>query len=235
MTDRQAEILASIVEAHAEVGHPVGSVTLARLFNVASSTIRGEMNALEQEDYIEQPHVSAGRIPTDKGYRWYVNRLQEAGRKLELSDQCRALGTRIRAAGEPEQAMRSAIDSLVDLTANAGIGTLGPYLYTGGLRHLFGQPEFTSRQTAQAVAYLLDNLEDWLREVNPSKPVSVFIGRENPIGKASGCSLIISRFISPYSDNSYVGILGPTRQNYKQTMTLVEYAGKILQDSLEDE
>ena len=96
-----------------------------------------------------------------------------------------------------------------------------------------GQPEFDSRQTAQAVAYLLDNLENWLREVNPTRSVSVFIGHENPIGKASGCSLIISRFSSPYSDNSYIGVLGSTRQNYKQAMILVEHAGKVLEDSLD--
>ena len=233
MTERQVAILAAIVEAHAEVGHPVGSVTLAKLFNVASSTVRGEMNALEQFGYIEQPHVSAGRVPTDKGYRWYVNQLQDGKPVANFVDQRKALGTKVKGAGEPEQALRSAINSLVELTSNAGIGTLGPHLHTGGLGHLFGQPEFSSRQTAQAVAYLLDDLEAWLREVSPTKAVSVFIGHENPIGKASGCSLIISRFSSPYSDNSYIGVLGPTRQNYRQVMALVEHAGRILEESLE--
>ena len=232
MTSRQAAVLAAIIEAHAEVGHPVGSVTLAKLFKVASSTIRGEMNALEQLGYINQPHTSAGRVPTDKGYRWYVNRIQEGGQKAEPLDQCKVLGIRIKGAGEPGQALRSAIDSLVELTSNAGIGTLGPHLYTGGLSHLFSQPEFASRETTQAVAYLLDNLENWLREVRPTKPISVFIGRENPVGKASGCSLIISRFSSPYSDNSYIGVLGSTRQNYRQAMALVEYAGNVLEDTL---
>ena len=137
MTNRQAEILAAIVEAHAEVGHPIGSVTLARLFNVASSTIRGEMNFLEQQSYIEQPHISAGRIPTDKGYRWYVNRLQEAQREPGFLDQCKALGIKIKGAGEPDQALKSAIDSLVELTANAGIGTLGPSFAYGRFRSSF--------------------------------------------------------------------------------------------------
>ena len=67
MTSRQSDILAAIIEAYAEVGHPIGSVTLAKLFNVASSTIRGEMGILERLGYIRQPHISAGRIPTDKG------------------------------------------------------------------------------------------------------------------------------------------------------------------------
>ena len=231
LTPRQANILIAIVEAYAEVGHPVGSVTLAKLFKVSSSTIRGEMSCLEKLGFIKQPHTSAGRIPTDKGYRWYVNGLQEKEQEIENMDQFKAMQTRIKSAGEPDQAIRSALDSLVELTSNAAIGTLGPYLYTSGLTSLFSQPEFTTQETTQAVAYLLDNLENWLRETNPNQPVSVFIGKENPVGKASGCSLIISRFQSPYSHRGYIGIIGSTRQNYRQTMLLVEYAGQTLQKS----
>ena len=230
MTKRQRAILIAIVEAYAEVSHPIGSVTLARLFNVSSSTIRGDMMALEKLGYIKQPHTSAGRVPTEKGYRWYVNLIQDEETKPEVN-QLKAMGTRIQGAGEPEQALKSAIDSLVELTANAGIGTLGPHLYTRGLAYLFNQPEFARQETMRATAYLLDNLEVWLKETNPSRAVSVFIGRENPVGKAAACSLIISRFRSPYSDRSYVGVLGSTRQNYKQTMALVEHAGQMLQES----
>jgi heat-inducible transcriptional repressor len=77
MTDRQAKILQAIVEQYAEVASPVGSSLLAKLFDVSSATIRSEMAALEREGFIRQPHTSAGRIPTDKGYRYYVNQLNE--------------------------------------------------------------------------------------------------------------------------------------------------------------
>ena len=75
MTERQAAILVAIIEQYAEVAVPVGSVTLAKLFGVSSATIRSEMARLEELDMIHQPHTSAGRVPTDKGYRFYVNRL----------------------------------------------------------------------------------------------------------------------------------------------------------------
>ena len=77
MTDRQKEILYAIIEEYAELATPVGSVTLAKLFDCSSATIRAEMVKLEQMGYIMQPHTSAGRIPTDAGYRLYVNSLQE--------------------------------------------------------------------------------------------------------------------------------------------------------------
>src|ERR1700678_3596390 len=75
MTDRQKQILASIIEEYAEVASPVGSSLLAKVFGVSSATIRAEMADLERQGYIAQPHTSAGRIPTDKGYRFYVNNI----------------------------------------------------------------------------------------------------------------------------------------------------------------
>ena len=94
------------------------------------------------------------------------------------------------------------------------------------------QPEFLNHDRVQAVAKLLDNLEPWLRETAPGEPLNIFIGSENPIGKAAEMSLIISKFHSPYSDNSYIGVLGPTRQNYSRVMALVRRAGEILEDNL---
>ena len=88
LTDRQKLILAAIVEQYAEVASPVGSVTLAKLFKVSSATIRNEMVALERAGYIKQPHTSAGRVPTDKGYRLYVNTLEQ-GKGLEVDRRAR--------------------------------------------------------------------------------------------------------------------------------------------------
>jgi heat-inducible transcriptional repressor len=84
----------------------------------------------------------------------------------------------------------------------------------------------------QQVAQLLDNLEPWLREAAPNEPLNVYIGRENPIGRTAGCSLIISRFHSPYSDRSYIGVLGPTRQNYRDVTMLVRRTGQALEEVL---
>src|SRR6185369_4821757 len=77
MTPRQTAILRSIVEQYAEVASPVGSNLLAKAFHVSSATVRAEMAELERLGYIAQPHTSAGRVPTDKGYRFYVNSLSE--------------------------------------------------------------------------------------------------------------------------------------------------------------
>jgi heat-inducible transcriptional repressor len=232
MTPRQEKILAAIIEQYAEVASPVGSSLLAKVFDVSSATVRSEMVGLERLGYISQPHTSAGRIPTDKGYRYYVNNLTAAEDKPAERRAERALEARVSSGGHPEQNIRNAVDTLVELTHNLGIATIGPQLYMSGLSNLFGQPDFMLPGQVREVARLLDNLEPWLNEAAPNEPLSVYIGRENPIGRSAGASLIISRFRSPFSDSSYIGVLGPTRQSYREVMALVGRAGKALEETL---
>jgi heat-inducible transcriptional repressor len=233
MTERQTQILFAIVEQYAEVASPVGSSLLARLFHVSSATIRADMAELEHLGYIAQPHTSAGRVPTDKGYRYYVNGLSGAvDESLAERHAERALTARVQDGGLPERTIRNAVETLVQLTHNLGLATIGNQLYMSGLSNLFGQPEFNQGGQVRQVARLLDNLEPWLKEAAPNEPLSVFIGQENPVGRSAGCTLIISRFRSPYSDRSYIGILGPTRQSYRDVMQLVRHTGEVLEEVL---
>lgn len=280
LTDRQKAILFAVIEEYAEMATPVGSVTLAKLFNVSSATIRAEMARLEELGLIASPHTSAGRIPTDAGYRLYVNSLvsrenstenasaseeskvsktiagndfedlfTEAARELfnhpvisnfysnralssgqdDNNRGLHALEVRIGSQAQAEYAIRTAVDMLVELTGNLGLATIGNQLYLSGISKLFAQPEFMDYQRIQNVSKLLDNLEPWLREARPGEPLNIFIGHENPIGKNSDVSLIIGKFRSLFSDSSYIGVLGPTRQNYAQVMSFVRHAGKYLE------
>ena len=234
MTTRQQSILSAIVEQYAEVASPVGSSLLAKLFNVSSATIRADMAELERGGFIAQPHTSAGRVPTDKGYRYYVNAVAAETPQEVPNDRRaqKALAARVKVGGVPERTIRNTVDTLVELTHNLGLATIGNQLYMSGLSNLFGQPEFIDGSQVRQVAQLLDNLEPWLREAAPNEPLSVYIGGENPIGRSAGCTLIVSRFRSPFSDSSYIGTLGPTRQSYRDVMTLVARAGRELEEVL---
>lgn len=229
MTPRQQSILHAVVELYAQTAEPVGSLALSQMFESSSATIRSEMAALERLGYIYQPHISAGRVPTDKGYRAYVNSKDNAPADGRVSQ---AIAKRVKSAGEVERSIKQAADSLAEVTGNVGLAFTGNGLYTTGLAGLFGQPEFLLGSQAYEVARLLDNLDEWLNEAAPEGRLSVYIGTENPIGKASGASLIIARFASPLSSNSYVGVLGPTRQSYEKTIGLVDYTGRLLEEVL---
>jgi len=235
ITERQKGILCQIIEEYAETASPVGSVTLAKLFNVSPATVRAEMARLEAFGLIAQPHTSAGRVPTDAGYRFYVNNLEnreDNESKLALDRGAHVLEVRVTSQSRADAAIRGAVDSLVELTGNLGLATIGGQLYLSGISRLFTQPEFGDTRRVQAVSKLLDNLEPWLREAAPGEALNIFIGHENPIGKNSEVSLIISKFRSPFSDRSYIGVLGPTRQNYSRVMALVKHAGNMLEEIL---
>src|SRR5215470_8917640 len=79
LDDRKAAILKAVVEEHIHTAQPVGSQTIARSrgLKVSSATVRNEMTILEREGYLVQPHTSAGRVPTDRGYRYFVDHLNQ--------------------------------------------------------------------------------------------------------------------------------------------------------------
>ena len=230
MTPRQNEILKAIVEMYAKSAEPIGSLALIDRFETSSATIRSEMAWLERAGYIMQPHISAGRVPTDKGYRAYVNELKPDQTQDDRTN--RALAKRVRSAGEADRAIKTAVETLAHVTNNLGLATIASHLYLSGMASLFAHPEFASGTKAYEIARLLDSLEEWLDEAAPNEPVSVYIGGENPIGRTSGATLIISRFESPFSSKSYIGVLGPTRQNYGPVIGLVGYTGRLLEEAL---
>lgn len=240
MTERQKRILQAIVEQYSEVAEPVGSLILAKLFDVSSATIRNDMAALEDMGLIEQPHTSAGRIPTDQGYRTYVNQLiedQKNETRPALSNHRarQAFAKQLQAScGVPSKLVRRAVRGLAEMTDNLGFATIGEEIYISGFTNLFNQPDFADHDNVLALSRLIDNLEPWLDEVQPDEVINVFIGSENPIGKSSGATLIVNRFSSPYSEHSYIGVIGPTRQSYAKVMRLVEQTGLMLQEILSE-
>ena len=79
LDERKQKILHAIIQTYLETGEPVGSRTISKYsdLRLSSATIRNEMSDLEEMGYIVQPHTSAGRIPSDKGYRLYVDHLMQ--------------------------------------------------------------------------------------------------------------------------------------------------------------
>ena len=89
LDDRKTRILRAVVQEYISTGQPVGSGHVAKLpgVQVSPATVRNEMAVLEQEGYLAQPHTSAGRIPTDKGYRLFVDELTPDGRLESVASQ----------------------------------------------------------------------------------------------------------------------------------------------------
>lgn len=112
LSDRKEKILDAIIRSYLETGEPVGSRTISKNtdLNLSSATIRNEMSDLEEMGYIIQPHTSAGRIPTDKGYRFYVDNI--------LKDKMSELDEREKKVTEKEDLLIEKVDKVETLLQN---------------------------------------------------------------------------------------------------------------------
>lgn len=126
LDDRKTAILSAVVHEYIATAQPVGSSHIAAApgVGVSSATVRNEMAVLEQEGYLIQPHTSAGRIPTDKGYRFFVDHLATPGR-IDAATSRRVGDFFAAAHGRLEEMLHQTSDLLTGLTKNAAV-VLGP-------------------------------------------------------------------------------------------------------------
>src|SRR3712207_4685731 len=133
LSERQEQILARVVEGYVATGAPVGSKALVERsgLGVSPSTVRYELAVLEEQGLLTHPHTSAGRIPTDAGYRYYVDRVLERleprprGLDLDLSD----------AQSQVDEALRATTDALAQVTRLVALVSAPP-LETTIVRHV---------------------------------------------------------------------------------------------------
>lgn len=125
LDDRKLKILRAIIQNYLETGEPVGSRTISKFtdLNLSSATIRNEMSDLEELGYIIQPHTSAGRIPSDKGYRFYVDMMLQ-----EKENELNNLKVELNAKSEKlDKVLKEAAKVLADSTNYASMITVPKY------------------------------------------------------------------------------------------------------------
>ncbi|MBP2702692.1 heat-inducible transcriptional repressor HrcA [Microbispora sp. RL4-1S] len=135
LDDRKLAVLRAIVEDYVSTNEPVGSKALADRHNlgVSPATIRNDMAALEEQGYIAQPHTSAGRVPTDKGYRLFVDRLSQI--KPLSSAERRAIETFLAGAVDLDEIVMRTVRLLAQLTRQVAVVQY-PSLTRSSVRHV---------------------------------------------------------------------------------------------------
>ncbi|MBA2313548.1 MAG: heat-inducible transcription repressor HrcA [Actinobacteria bacterium] len=136
LDDRKAAVLRAIVSQYVGSGEPVGSKTIVERFalGVSASTVRNDMGVLEEAGYIYQPHTSAGRVPTDSGYRYFVD-AWTSGVKLSAQESRRIRGFFVEPRWELEDALRRTAALLSGLTDTAAV-VFAPALDKSVVRHI---------------------------------------------------------------------------------------------------
>lgn len=230
---RQQKILAAIVKDYSETAQPVGSKELVDKFNlkVSSATIRNEMAVLERLGYISQPHKSAGRVPTDKGYRFFVNELMQ---RFELSErERRMLKTElIRLQASHEQLGRSISKLISEVSGQAAFTLLPNEASATGLAQIVTEPDMSDSNTIKGVAELFDHIDQHAGKLmKQAQQTETFIGTEVPIPVPKNMSLIVSNIKLKNGKKGVIGIVGPKRMSYAKNLSILEYLSKLISGS----
>ncbi|MBX4191494.1 MAG: hypothetical protein KW804_01695 [Candidatus Doudnabacteria bacterium] len=234
MDIRKQKILAAIVKEYSESANPVGSKELVAKYNFkeSSATIRNEMVELEKIGLIYQPHKSAGRVPTDKGYRFFVNELM---RRFELSDKERRLLKselhKLKAAHE--QLGRSLSNLISQVSGQAAFALLPNESSSTGLSHIIGEPEFADTKTMKQVAQVLENIDEHASKLIKTTEVSAeaFIGGESPVPVPKDLSLVVSNVRLKNGKKGVIGIVGSKRMSYAKNLSILNYLSKLISGS----
>ena len=230
---RQQKILEAIIEKFIQSATPVGSMHIydSYDFDISPATIRNEMALLEREGYVCQPHTSAGRIPTGRAYRMFVNQM-----KIGPSIMARARKDIERIQKQHylkkvKEKLYDIVAILAGVTSNISFATLpdAKRVFYIGVSNILGQPEFISDPLgATKVIKILENeLFDILSELEITSEGAIYIGEENILPEFESCSLLAV----PYEYKGFdgvMGILGCTRMDYAYNMAALKSAVEIL-------
>jgi len=225
MNARQEKLFKNIIIEHLLSAKAVGSKFLVDKYSmdVSPATIRNDMAELEWQGLISRPHTSAGRVPTQKGYEYYVrNYLQAkavASRDKELLDM---LSHEIRTK-EPEIVVKNIAKKIAELSNSATIVAFSKNdLFYTGLANLFSQPEFSNFDVVCNISDVIDHLDDVIGSIfDDIEDTQIKIGQNNCF--SDKCSSIITR-----SGDKLFGIFGPMRMDYEKNLALVNYARGLI-------
>jgi len=233
VTKRQTKILDRVIREYVDRAQPIASQLLKRKYRLAISpaTIRIEMQRLTDKGFLYRPYISSGRVPTDKGYRFFVDKLFEEG----FSD----LEEDLRIGDWARKEMKDSLKFIQNVTralASASSSLTVSYLFDDkviwkeGWEELLQEPEFKTIDCISNFAKALKAFEKELEGLKLNSQIKVFIGRENPFPRAKDFSIIISRCYWPEREKGIISLLGPKRMNYDRNIALINSFRKILEN-----
>lgn len=233
MDYRHAHLLKGFVDEYIATGKPVGSERLidALDVSVSSATIRNMLRSLEDEGYIMQPHTSAGRIPTDKGYRYYIDQLSF---KEPSEKRVRALTDTYREYQEEyARPARAAAKMLAEMAHTMAIGGWmhDKDIQGAGISQVFEEDEGQAQEAAREISLLFDNIERYAHKFadTASNAVTVYIGSENPIFETEHTSIIVKTMRLPTGETALLLLAGPKRMPYKRNVALLNALSSIIE------
>lgn len=234
LTDRQINILKHIIEEYIETAKPVGSEWLDKRFNlgISPATLRNEMAELARFGYLSQPHTSAGRAPTPKALKFYVQNLMQT-KDLSTTDEVKIKEKVSDYKAEFQKALRQATQELADVTKSLAISTDNEGdLFYAGTANILSMPEFYDIDLTRNVLSLLDHFDYLAKIFARSQEAGVHILMSEDLGfdYLSPCALVYTRFGKGTKNEGTIGVMGPCRLNYPRLVPTIRYFGDLFEE-----
>ncbi len=236
LNKRSSEILNKIIKEYIVSAEPISSEYLKKKYRIdlSPATLRNEMLKLTEEGYLYQPHTSAGRIPTDKGYRYFVDLLIEKEINGIINERIKEEVNEIKKEVKDHLSYLREINRFLALSSSSfSVSYLAEegFCLREGLMKTFKNPEFSDVDYARNFILMIEDFEKSISEfeLNDSA-INVYIGNEIPIKKFKDFGIIVSKCV--FQDReALIAILGPKRMAYNKSIPLINSIVKILKEN----
>lgn len=219
LTSRQQDLLKIIIESYIKTSVPVGSKQITDNLDVSSATIRNEMAELESMGYLIQPHISAGRIPTEEAYMFYINNFLD--KNIEIASDDKVLLEDVVNTGDEREYYKNLAKKLADMLNLAIIVSFSKNdIYFTGISGLFTQMEFKKDFVCLTdFTSLLDHLDEKSSAIfdKVDSEVNINIGSNNPFSEFCGSIVMKMNY------NYLFSIIGPIRMDYVRVLSCLKY------------
>jgi len=233
ITERQKEILGTIVKEYVSSAKPVSSELLEKKykFGISPATIRNEMQALTKKEYLMQPHISAGRIPTDKGYRFWVDTFSEK-ETFEVPNSLKIKKELEEEKRDTFAFAKRLTELAADLTEGLVVVRLfeSDFVFKEGWEDVMKEPEFKDKDCLLNFGEFLKDFENDIEDLKMDSGVKVFIGEENLFDKGDEFCAIVAPCQFPKKEQGIISIVGPKRMAYEKNINLINSLMKLLEE-----
>jgi len=237
---RRRVVLEAAINKYIKEAEPIASEDIASEFDLSSATIRNIFAELEETGYLMHLYTSGGRIPTDKGYRYYVDFLISQMGLLD-DEKERIVKEYKREIRLLEDALEKTSEVISTITHYAGIVSFLEWqdnFFYKGISYILEQPEFQDSQKIRLLIKIIEEKQNLLNIINrdfgEKEKVKVYIGRELGCPEMENCSLVVASFRLKDRPTGRLAVLGPVRMEYKHIIPTLEYISEVLSEVLEN-
>lgn len=234
LTDRQKQLLKSVVELYVKGGEPVSSELIEKAYDlgVSPATIRNEMVKLTDSGFLKQPHTSAGRVPTSMGFRVYINELMKE-KEMSIIDEVAIRQQVLDQRAHFSRVLQVATRALAKKSGMLALAVNGNEVYYTGAANILDLPEFYDIDVTRFVLSMFDEfsiLERIISLAQGTDKVHVIFGEETEFAPLRPTSFAFMDYEFGQGNAGVIGVIGPNRLNFPVVIPYLRYVGRVLEE-----